>query len=265
VKRFLSMYPTMLKVGFAGAIAYRAEFFVWMLTTNLPLVNLALWSAVAHDAPVQGWGRPDFTAYFLATLVVRLLTGCWVVWEMTYEIREGTIGLRMLRPVHPLLAYSADNLAAMPLRMVLCLPVFGVLLATSWATHLSHDAAMWALGGLMVLLAWTMTFLVMCLVGTLAFVFQSAASLYDLWLGLYTVFSGYLVPVSLFPPWMQGAVKWLPFRLLLGLPVETLLGRLTRVEALEGVGLQLAWCAGLGVAVHFAWRAGTRRFAAFGG
>jgi ABC-2 type transport system permease protein len=184
---------------------------------------------------------------------------------MTYEIREGTIGLRMLRPVHPLLAYSADNLAALPLRLVLCLPVLGVLFATSWATHLSHDPLAWGLGVLMILLAWTMTFLVMGLVGTLAFVFQSAASLYDLWLGLYTVFSGYLVPVSLFPPWLQGFVRWLPFRLMLGLPVETLLGRLTRGEALAGIGAQLAWVAGLGVALHFAWRAGVRRFSAFGG
>ena len=66
--RLLRMYPSLLKVGFASAMAYRAEFFVWVLTTNLPLINLALWTAVARDAPVGRFGQAEFGAYFLATL-----------------------------------------------------------------------------------------------------------------------------------------------------------------------------------------------------
>jgi ABC-2 type transport system permease protein len=27
-------YPTLLRVGFAGALAYRAELIIWMLTTR---------------------------------------------------------------------------------------------------------------------------------------------------------------------------------------------------------------------------------------
>ena len=38
--------PALMRIGFAEAVAYRAEFVIWMLSTTLPLVNLALWSAV---------------------------------------------------------------------------------------------------------------------------------------------------------------------------------------------------------------------------
>ena len=44
--------PTLLRVGFAEAIAYRAEMIVWVLATTMPLVMLALWTSVASDGPV---------------------------------------------------------------------------------------------------------------------------------------------------------------------------------------------------------------------
>ena len=68
--RTLRAVPTLLRIGFAEAVAYRAEFVVWLLATNMPLVMLALWTAVARDGPVGRYGQAEFTAYFLAALVV---------------------------------------------------------------------------------------------------------------------------------------------------------------------------------------------------
>src|SRR5450432_277356 len=116
-------YPTLLRVGFAEAVAYRAEMLAWMLATTMPLVSLALWSAVAAEAPVGRFTQQRFGAYFLATLVVRQLTGSWLVWEMNQEIRSGTLSRRLLKPIHPLIAYSAENISAPPLRAALSAPV----------------------------------------------------------------------------------------------------------------------------------------------
>src|SRR5437660_5891946 len=125
----LRAYPTLLRVGLAEAIAYRAETIVWILTTTMPLVNLALWSAVARGGVVGGYGQTDLVAYFLAALVVRQLTGSWVLWEMSRDIRMGTRSMRLLRPVHPLIAYGAENLSGIPLRAGFAIPLFGVALA----------------------------------------------------------------------------------------------------------------------------------------
>ena len=123
MRRTLRALPTLLRVGLAEAVAYRAEMVVWLLATNMPLVMLALWSALAREAPVGRFGEKDFVAYYLAALVVRLMTGAWVVWELSFEIRQGTLAYRLLRPLHPLAAYAAENLAAMPMRLVVALPV----------------------------------------------------------------------------------------------------------------------------------------------
>jgi ABC-2 type transport system permease protein len=257
--RLLRALPTLLRVGLAEAVSYRAELLVWLLSTNMPLVMLALWSAVAREAPVGRFGQKDFVAYYLATLVVRLMTGAWVVWELTFEIRQGTLAYRLLRPLHPLVAYAAENVAAMPLRLAISLPV--ALLAL-WATS---GEKLLALFPLTVLGGWLITFLASALVGTLAFRVDSATSLFEIWMGLFGILSGYLVPLELFPPWVAGLARVLPFRSMLGFPVELVIGHLGRGPALAELAVQWGWVAALLVGVRVAWRAGLRHFAAFGG
>src|SRR5207248_1153487 len=107
LRRLWRAYPTLLRIGLAEAVAYRAEFIVWMLSMTMPLVMLALMSAVAREAPVGRFDQAGFVSYYLVTLIVRQMSGAWVVWEMVREIREGTLSLRLLRPLHPLAGYSA--------------------------------------------------------------------------------------------------------------------------------------------------------------
>ena len=52
--------PTLLRVGMAECLAYRAEFIIWLLTTTLPLIMLGLWTSVASDGPFANFlGRID--------------------------------------------------------------------------------------------------------------------------------------------------------------------------------------------------------------
>jgi ABC-2 type transport system permease protein len=76
--RTLRAIPALLRIGVAETVAYRAEFLVWILTTTMPLVMLALWTSVASEAPFREYSSDDFIAYYLAALIVRNLTGNWV-------------------------------------------------------------------------------------------------------------------------------------------------------------------------------------------
>jgi ABC-2 type transport system permease protein len=260
----LRAYPQLLRTGLAAVVAYRAEMLIWMFATNMPLVMLALWSAVARGGPVGPYSQRGFAAYYLASLLTRLLTGSWVVWEMTMEIRQGTLALRLLRPIHPLLAYSAENLAAVPLRGIIAIPVVSLMLYSMRAEP-SPYASSWllllpALAG-----AWLLTFLVMALIGTMGLWFESAGSLFDAWLGISAVLSGYLIPLDLFPPAVRNVALVLPFRFLLSFPVELALGKASGLRALQLLAVQWTYCAIAFVATHFVWRAGLKRYAAYGG
>jgi ABC-2 type transport system permease protein len=257
--------PSLFQVSFAEAVAYRAEFLVWMLSTTMPLIMLALWTAVARDAPVGRFGQKEFVAYFLATFIVRQLTGSWAAWEMNFEIRQGTLALRLLRPIHPMLTFAVANLAAQPLRLVVALPMAAVWLASVGGGQFPRSPAMWIAFGAAMLGAWVLTFLTSFAIGCLAFFMESSIKIMDVWLTLFFVFSGYLIPVELFPPALRGVAEWLPFRYQIGLPVELMTSAHDPSAALVLLGRQWAWAAVMLAGSLALWRRGLRRFAAYGG
>jgi len=265
VRRTLSAIPTLVRVGLAEAVAYRAEMLVWLLSTTMPLVMLALMTAVAREGPVGRFGQEDFTAYYLAALVVRLLTGAWVIWEVNFEIRQGTLSYRLLRPIHPLVAYACENVGAMPLRVVVVIPIAIAAVLLAGPGHVTSDPLLLGVFPLAVVGAWLITFLAMSLIGALAFHVESSSALFEVWLGLFGVFSGYLFPLELFPHWLAAAARFLPFRYMLAFPVEMVTGLTPRAVALAELGIQWGFVLLLALAARTAWRVGLRRFAAFGG
>jgi ABC-2 type transport system permease protein len=264
-RRLLRAYPSLLRVGMADMLAYRAEFLVWILSMNLPLVMMALWTAVAADGPVGRFGQRDFVAYYLGMLIVRILSGSWLVWELTMEIRRGILATRLLRPIHPLWAFSATQLAAVPMRVVVLSPLVVVLYWVAGARLPVHDPARLAILAASLVGAWLLLFLVMALIGMLAAYVESALSVFDLWLAAQSILSGFLVPLELMPAWVARLARVLPFRYILGFPVETLIGLESNATALRDLGVQWLFIAGALLATIVLWRRALRRFAAFGG
>ncbi len=265
LRNTVKAFPTLMRVGFAEAVAYRAEMIVWVLSTTMPLIMMALWTAVARDAPIGRFGQDDFVAYFLATFIVRQLTGAWAAWQMNFEVKQGTLSMRLLRPLSPIVAYAVEHLAAIPMRVIVAVPIGVVLLLTVGADHVAHSPPLWIVFAFAVLGAFLMTFLVGIIIGTLCFFMESSLKVMDVWLAAYMVFSGYLIPIELFPASMERILEWLPFRYQIGFPVEVLTARYDLAGALTMLGRQWAYVAGLSLLARALWRAGLKRFAAFGG
>jgi len=156
--RALRALPTLLRVGVAETVAYRAEFLVWILTTTQPLIMMGLWTRVASEGEFKGYTADRFVAYYLADLLVRQLTGNWVAWQMMEDIRIGTMSMRLLRPIHPFFAYATTHVAAIPFRTIIALPLIVILLITSGADWVTHDPMHVAAFMLSLALAWIITF-----------------------------------------------------------------------------------------------------------
>jgi ABC-2 type transport system permease protein len=265
LKNTLKCFPALLKVGFAEAVAYRAEMLVWILATTMPFIMLALWSTVAADAPVGRFDQDDFTAYFLITFIVRQLTGAWAAWEINFEVRNGTLAMRLLRPIHPIWAYAAENIAAVPMRLVVSVPVAIVTLLVVGPRHLPNSAALWAIGLVALVGGWLLTFLANIIIGSLSLYIESSLKVMEIWLAVFMVFSGYLIPVELFPGVLRTALDWLPFRYQIGLPVEVLTSAHDVSAALGLLGRQWLFVVVLWGLSLLVWRGGLKRYAAYGG
>ena len=263
--RTVSALPTLLRIGVAETVAYRGEFLVWILTTTQPLIMLGLWTSVAREAPFAGYSSADFVAYFLASLIVRQLTGNWVAWQISEEVRSGAMAMRLLRPIHPWFAYAASHAAGIPFRSLIALPVAFALLASSGASALSTDPMQLVVLAPSLALAWLITFAVLFSIGALAFFLTQTMAIANLYFALFSLFSGYMMPLDLLPRPIAAVAGWLPFRFMLSAPVELMTRSLDREELALLLGGQAAWAA-ITLAIALAlWRAGVKRFESVGG
>ena len=265
VMRTLRVLPTMWRIGLYESIAYRAELFIWMLTTTMPLVMLPLWQAVAATGPVGGYDVDRFTAYFLYAFIVRQLTSVWASWTINMEVKQGTLGMRLMRPIHPFWAYAIESLSAIPLRLTIAAPLAIVVLFWTGARYMVDGLAMAAIGLLAIVGAWLISFSANLIFGALSLFTQSSIKLMDVWIAGYFVMSGYLVPLSLFPAIVRNAPYWMPFRYLLGFPVELWSGALSMHEALMQLAAQWTWVVLLGALAALTWNRGLKRFSAGSG
>jgi ABC-2 type transport system permease protein len=168
-----------------------------------------------------------------------------------------------MRPIHPFWAYAIESLSAIPLRLTIAAPLAIVVLF--WTGYMVDGLAMAAIGLLAIVGAWLISFSANLIFGALSLFTQSSIKLMDVWIAGYFVMSGYLVPLSLFPAIVRNAPYWMPFRYLLGFPVELWSGALSMHEALMQLAAQWTWVVLLGALAALTWNRGLKRFSAVSG
>jgi ABC-2 type transport system permease protein len=230
----------------------------------LPLIMLAGWLSIAENGPVGRFGRADFITYYIASLLVRNLTGIWIIWEQDRDIRQGRLSFRLLKPMNPIVHYIALGLGSKPIRVGILVPVVlatpslipGVTFVTEPAKILLLVPAVFG--------AWAIAFLIQYTTGLLGFWITQSLSLHDAWFAVFSLLSGYLIPLELFPPAMKNALYWTPFRYMLSFPVEILTKQLNVAQIVQGLAVQWAWLVVFYCLYRLVWSCGLKRYSAVG-
>ncbi|MCI0394644.1 MAG: ABC-2 family transporter protein [Chloroflexi bacterium] len=260
----LDIYRAQMKRWFAVQLQYRAALLIWLIGLVLdPVLYLVVWSTVAGQGEVGGFDRAGFAAYFIATMIVNHLTFTWHMWEYDYRIRHGEMSILLLRPVHPIHEDISDNVTYKIITVVVVVPITAALVLLfrpAW------DPAGWAVLAFIpaLFLAFAIQFFCGWALAMAAFWTSRVAAINQMWFVGKLFLAGQLAPLSLLPPAAQVAATILPYRWILSFPVELLLGRLSPAETAAGFAAQLAWLLLSLALVRVAWRAGVRRYEAFG-
>jgi ABC-2 type transport system permease protein len=169
--------------------------------------------------------------------------------EIGQAVRSGAIGYDRLRPLDTYGWWYARAAAWMTARVLpraaLMLAFAGVLLpligleAWSWRPPQSPlQASLFAVSAILLVAlssAWVM------LLNLAAVRFLDERGVNALTASAIIVFSGNLLPLPLFPDWMQGFLFVQPFAGMLDIPVRIYSGDLTGQRALAGLALQAGW------------------------
>ncbi len=262
----VAIYAAQLRTSLAVQFQYRASMMIWMIGRVVqPLIFLIVWTTVAdaRGGEVEGFTASDFAAYFILQMVVTQATFSWIMWEYDYIIRTGQFNFKLLRPIHPIHADIADNLAYKILTLVVLIPAVALL---SWLFSPTFNFQLWNVvaGILAVAMAFLLRFtldwtLAMCALWT-----NRVSAINQAYEVLMVFLSGFFAPLAVMPRFLQIVADFLPFRWILAFPVELLLGRLSWQETLVGFGMQLFWWALALTVLSFVWRAGIKQYSAAG-
>ena len=261
----LNIYWTYLRTTLALQFQWRVSMALWMIGRLIePVVYLVVWTTVANArGEIGGYGAGDFAAYYLVLMVVNQLTFTWIMHEYDNRIRSGELSSVLLKPIHPIHSDIADNIGYKVLTLVIMVPA-GAMVAALFEPSFATSLVMVALAIPALALAFLLRFFVEWTLALTAFWTTRIEALNQVYFLVILFLSGRIAPIELLPSWAVGAAWVLPFRWMIGFPVELALGRLEGEEIMVGFAMQLAWVMVALLGVRLVWRSGVRRYSAVG-
>lgn len=248
-----SAYASVISARYRGLLQYRAAAFAGFVTQLFwggikIMIMFAFFAVSSEDHPMS---LAEVVSYiWLGQAMLGMLP--WSIdREIEAMIRSGDVAYELVRPLDLYgfwfcrtiaLRTATTTLRAIPMVVfaMIVLPAVGAL---DWALMPPPDFATFVTFvmslGCALLLACSFTMLMhVVLVWTI-----SGDGLNRFMPAIVNVFSGMIVPLPLFPDWMQGFLKWQPFRGLVDVPFRIYSGNIPVSDAAADVALQLLWAA----------------------
>jgi ABC-2 type transport system permease protein len=256
----------LFRTDLAVQFQYRAAMAIWLVGLVVqPIVYLVVWLTVTktQGGAVGGFSGADFSAYYIAYMVVNHLTFTWFMFEFEYRVRSGAFSPLLLQPLHPIHRDIASNIAYKLLTLVLVVPVTVLLI---WVFAPRAELQSWSLLAFLpsLILAFLLRFFVEWALALAAFWTTRVDAINQVYFAVLFFLAGGMAPLELMPDWVQTLAYWSPFPWMVVFPVDLVLGKLTQAEAVEGLLIQTAWSLlALGL-LSRVWKRGVKAYSAVG-
>lgn len=241
--------------------------FFWTLAVSwmmAPLILMFVWVAAAGNGTIGGLGKSRFISYYLCLMLVNQLTYPTSHWTIGDNIRLGTLSIWLMRPLPIIYEAVASDMAL----KVVCMPLVLILtavLAVFLGFGTGIDPGLIPVFIPVLLLACILRFILAYTLSLSAMWTQKTDSLLSVNDILVFLLAGQAAPTGLLPGILRTASEYLPFRYMLGFPVEIVTGMLTNRQILTGLLVQTIWLFGIIAVQRSVYRRGIKRFTAAGG
>ena len=260
-------YWSVFSARFRTLLQYRAAAMAGVATQLFwGLIRMMIFAAfyASSDAP-QPMTYPEVVTYVWLGQGMLLLVMFGADPEVVQMIRSGTVAYELARPLdlyrlwycRALAARTAPTLLRMAPVFLIAGLFFGLQAPASFTC-----AGLWLLATAAAVLlgAALATVLTISLFWTIA-----GEGITRLVSGSIFILSGMIVPLPLFPDWLQPVLTFLPFRGMADTPFRIYLGHIPPTDAVWAVAHQLAWAAGLVLVGRVLLARGLRRLVVQGG
>lgn len=173
-----------------------------------------LWKVtVAQTGAMQF--QPDQLLWYIALNEWIIIAFPDIQFDMEHDLRSGRLAYLLPRPISYLGAKLAEGIGTLLLNLiVLGIVAFGF--TWLWVGHFPFSSTTLFISILLGLLAGLTALIFQIVIGLSAFWLQEVAPFNWIWEKLLFMFGGLILPLSLYPLWMQKIAWWTPFPAILG-------------------------------------------------
>lgn len=236
-------YLAILKIRMKAIFQYRAAAFAavctqlfWGIVTVM--IYRAFYEGTVIVEPISV--NQAITFIWLGQALLQIMP--WSIdKEIEAQVKNGNVAYELIRPIHLYGLWFARSFAlrAVP-TLMRCFPIFviggglfGLSAPVSWAAGLAFF--------LSVIFAFILSSAITTVVLISLFWTVSGEGIQRLLPHLTLLFSGMVVPLPLFPDWMQPFLNIQPFRGVMDIPCRLYTGVIPAADAFYYFGFQLAW------------------------
>jgi ABC-2 type transport system permease protein len=266
----MSLFWMFSRQGFLNLSAYRLNFWSEMFALFVQVfVATTLWQVLYAQAPhiFGSSGLESMITYAVIGMILDkiLTTDTGPHHYIAGQIKTGMITNDLLRPLdfpfHMLLRFSGETMARTVFYVLPPIAVSYILFDLTVPGSLGQFG--WFL--LSLVFSWLIMFYCNFLFGLITFkTLDLVGFLFTYW-AMMRFLSGQLIPLWLYPEWMQKVIVLLPFQSIYYTPLSIYIERLTGESLWHAVLQQAIWALVLYGIVHFAWNRIHRQLVVQGG
>ena len=272
MKRKLRIYKPFINAVLQEATTYRADWFFRILGNILGcFISYFIWKAVflsGNSETMNGFTMPQMVVYIFLMFLTSTLIGSGGTYDIGEEIRDGSIAMRMIKPISYNSTFLFQELGNKI--MTVCILIVPLVVGVEIVRTLFTGAIQFDIFGfLLYILSCTLAYLVnfffnICF-GFIAFVIKYLWGANMMKNCVVGFLSGVTIPLAFLPDVLENIFLLLPFASLNYTPVMIYMGMYSGLELIYYLGLQLFWVLAFWGLSKLLWRAATKRLCVQGG
>lgn len=227
--------------------------------------SVLVFVAVSSGGSVRGLSGEDLATFAFVSQGLIMVVGVFGDTELSERIRTGDIVVDLYRPVDLQLWWLATWIGKSTFQ-VLARGVPPVLLgALAFDLTWPDSWWRWAVFALSLVSATVIGFAVRFCSAVVTFWLLDSRGIDQAVTFVVGFFAGMLLPLSLFPSWLEQIARSLPFASMVQLPVEIYLGKYSGLALVWALGQQVIWAVALLALGRWMLNVATRRVVIQGG
>jgi ABC-2 type transport system permease protein len=241
--RSARVYAEFVRVGFVNTLAYRLRYYTGIVTYFIYVsIYYFIWKAIyAQSGEIEGFDFGHMLTYIAVGWIIRSFYFNNIDQEIAQAVTEGKLAMDLIKPVRPQFMYIAQALGESLFRMALLSTPTALLLVIIFPIQKPASLTHFAGFFVSVLMSFFIVAAINFCVGTFAIRLKSILGLLRAKYFLLELFSGLLIPISFFPKAFQHIFSVLPFQYISYIPVLIYLGKISGIEILKSLAIQVFW------------------------